>query len=257
MDTIQVSKADFRLEVSNALAFKKMIEAIKNTNEDVNIHIDEKGLWVKTMDKSHVSMILLEIPPDKMRVFNGEGVFSLDLETLTDKILKYVKKDEELALHMDNIEDKPKLVVTIKNLSNRVFKIPTLTVVSEESPEPKINLNAESELNIMDVIEALRDIEAFSDNIQIEQLVDRIIFSSKTEYTEYEKPIYKDMARIVTRDISKAVYNLSYLKGIIDSLKPLTDKVKLEFSTKMPIKITCDTELGSITHYLAPRFEAE
>ena len=60
------------------------------------------------------------------------------------------------------------------------------------------------------------------------------------------------------KQVSKAIYSLSYLSEIVKAAKPLSDLVTLEYASDMPVKIDflpVSNSTAKLTFYLAPRIE--
>lgn len=152
------------------------------------------------------------------------------------------------------------LALRIFNSYNKLYKIHLIDASTTPTPTPKLTFNAKVELSMQTLKEILDDIDVVADYITIEADQSKISFNGKGDLGEASIDIEaNDEFRIKgfeVKEQSKATYSLEYLKDITKAIGSSAERVVLEFSNAMPIRLEFKIEkIGKMHFYLAPRVE--
>lgn len=250
----------FYMVYKNIKIFRRILKAVKVCTEEPVFEISPEGIYLRTLDPSHVAMVILNMPKKSFYEWNVPEPLKLcfDIEDFL-KMTRLAKEGETLTLKRHE-EVEARLQATVKGAYPKNYTIPTLEYSEKEViSEPKLNFNATVTLEVKALEDILRETENMSEQIQILATAENITFKAISDLGDVTIPIDRTNQITLEHQVhqeSKALYSLSFLIDMVKALKPLSDTVKLEFSTEKPLKL----EIGiptdtTLTYYLAPRLE--
>ncbi len=106
----------FQASLSEVKVFKKIVEAIKDLVNEVNIETSPTGLSLQAMDSSHVALVSLELNGDGFEEFRSDRPMTLGINMGNlAKVMKLSSNDDSIVLKAT--ENTDKLTVIFKNKS--------------------------------------------------------------------------------------------------------------------------------------------
>jgi len=107
----------FYSKLKEASLFKKIIEAIKDLINEVNINIDDSGLMMQAMDSSHVALVGLFLSSEGFEEYRCDKntVLGINISNLW-KILKFITADDSLVLNNDDCSNQINIILENKSI---------------------------------------------------------------------------------------------------------------------------------------------
>jgi proliferating cell nuclear antigen len=247
-------KLKLEFEYGNAKQLRNIIKAVCTLLQETDFAFSEEGVRIKSMDPSHAAMADLTIPKSAFTIYDPMtlGKTHMNLTDLTDKVL-HRAEDEPVTFTFNNEQVK----VGFKKLT-RTYTKPLLEPSDEETPIPNLTFNAELQMETKTVKRMFDELAEAADNVYIKTEGNMILMVADTELSKLEFPISKEDYSFTIREPSNAIYNLNYLTQIFKALPIISDKVTLQWSQNMPLKITPNLDNGmELSFYLAPRIEGD
>ena len=230
-------------------------EIFQNTLKVANVLVEETPfslttdeLTFKIMDPSHVAMANLHLNKAGFNTWDVDGgaKFTVRNDEVT-KVLGRFKATDDLTvgLNADNL--------SIVN-GSRSFALHLLESISSETPLPKLNFNTSFSIDRDKLLSIIKDIEAVAGHIKIEATADAVVCVGK-EDNQATISLDKDTVYdLNVKEASAGLFNIEFLSKFVSASK--ADRLKVEFSSKLPLKITANiADASYVEWYLAPRFE--
>lgn len=220
----------------NQTDFLNIFKAIETLSDETTIEISESGLMVRAMDPSHIALVNVEYPPSRFQNFNApESVkFGVRLSEVV-KALKRMK--DSITLTVDG-----NLIIKSDKVE---FSLRTIEPFASSTPLPKLKLESKITVSRDELQDTLETVHIMSEYVRIETDDESAVLSGNGDAG-------KSTVTLDEADISgsgKSTYSLDYLVKIVKAVD--AEQAILEFSSKMPLKITLDR----IEYYLAPRVQ--
>jgi len=237
------------------------LKAVAVIADEPTFTFDENGMSIRTMDPSRVCMIDFLLEKSAFEVFQpdltGEpGRITFNITEMM-KIMRRCKKEDKVTLTFQD-----KIIVDITGNYHRVFKIPPLESLDEETPIPKVSFRGEAKLAALGLQSCLEDAQAVSDHVRFTLTNDKLNMRAAGDITsanidlQVGDDVLLDSKNSETEAV-RATFSLSYLADIVKTVR-FSEIVNVSFSTDMPIKLSFESEYpGKLDYYLAPRIEVE
>lgn len=191
--------------------FTAIIQNLRNFTELINIQFTEAGIYVQTMDTSHISVVELDIPSGWFTEYECLESVTLGINIgILSKILSTKDKSQSLTLnHSKENEDKLEIhftsvlptenvvilsepiTVTIKKSSLKPvkkvpdvkiydthFEIPLIDIESEAIEIPPIDYAAEFSLSSTNFSNIVSQLRLFGDTMEIDCSEEKITLNS-------------------------------------------------------------------------------
>ena len=250
--------------------------------DDATFDISPDGISFRAMDSSHVALIDVLWPASSFEMFEcvKADKFTVRIEDFA-KLIKRSESKDSVEISRSGNES---IVLRVGNDSyRREFELHLLESSVKSSPLPKLSFDSKVVMSYSAFAQALNDISTVSNHVTIRASNDRVSFSGKgdvgkalalfkNENKQEKSPQGSDARRSEglyevqsSRNSdggameSASTYNLEYLLKIMKSIgASSSDTVKLDFSSKMPLRLEfglaeSSSKGGRIHFYLAPR----
>lgn len=256
--TVVFAVAEFRFK--NAELLKRLFQAIGRFCDEPVFTISMDALCIRQMDPSRVVMLDYKLDKhdfDEWSV-HTPGVCCFNMEEVLKVVFSKLTKDTEIEVFIDGKDDT--IHFTLKDTRVRKRSFPLLEpTIEDEIPAPKIDYRARYKIMAKQWQDDILDMEKVSDHVKLFGYTDKLVVKAEGDVVKGENTYKKGSDMLLTAEVreeSKATYSLNHLKehGVDPNL---CDVASLELSTDMPLKVTLDTQLGPLYHYLAPRIETE
>ena len=240
-----------RISYPEAKYMRTIIEVLGKLIDEVAFRITPDGVYVKAIDAARVALIDIFLPPTAFIEYEvpEEVIAGLSTANLA-KLLKKVKKGDKFVMEVD--EENVKII--IESTIRRTYKFRNLEVTVPEIPEANLEFNVEAHLLVDVIRHAIKDAEAVGDLLEIEAPDQETLFMRGRGASITETKLVKGspaLIELVVKEPSKSLYNLEYLKYIVNLTK-IAELAVLRFSTDMPLELEFSLGEGRVKYLLAP-----
>jgi proliferating cell nuclear antigen len=244
-----------KLELEKALDFKKSIQAISVLIDEAEFIVTNEGLKLKATDPSQISLVDFFMPRKAFKSFElnkEERKLGLDLDYL-NQVMARARADDSLILTLGLDETTLHLVFHGKN--TRDFSIPLLDLTKASIPTPKIDFEAELQIEANLLQDALKDAALLSSHVKLgvenNSFFVRAESSKGTLNSETKANSLKSLKAIKN---VKAMFPLDYLNDMLKTADSNTI-ITVKLRTDAPVELSYNIGNSSIVYYLAPRIE--
>jgi DNA polymerase III sliding clamp (beta) subunit (PCNA family) len=208
------------------------------------------------MDDSHISMIDFKLPMDFFDQYAEDyrGAIALNLEE-TLKVLGKLGKNDELTVSRDEATAKLDIKLRGHKSLTRYKSIPTLELVEEEAPQPKIFFKSKTRLLTDPLKFALEDLGKVSQHVTFTSDDSVFELSAIGDLGTDKTPFLKGSDNVIDHRVeenSKTTYTIEYLVNMFKAFIKVCDAVTIEYSNEMPCRIEAELPKGTLIYYLAP-----
>jgi proliferating cell nuclear antigen len=232
--------------------FTNVVQAISTLVDEATFELTNEGLTFRGMDPSHVGLIDVVLPPNCFNEFAVGNATKFGVRI--DELVKVLKKfDEKAGKVQFTIEDN-KLV--IKQEEQKV-SLRLIESCGSSTPLPSLNFNAQFDLSKAGIKKFLKFLE-FGEYTTLKATEHVLTLETKDDYGEYEHKYDNTqyLNEILVKEESKATFSNDYLTKVVKVLQAKNDSIKVEYSTKMPLRMEVRPfNVGTIHFYLAPRVQ--
>jgi proliferating cell nuclear antigen len=244
------------LVLANADVFKKSIEAISVLIDEADIIVSAKGLELRATDPSQISLVDFFLPKEAFEKFVSEETrLGLDLDYL-NQVLSRAQAGDQLTLALD--DKKSSLSVSFKGRAKRSFSVPLIDISAAEPPKPKIEFDAELNINASFLQNAFKDVGLISTHITLACDSSKFFIkanSSKGSLNEELEQNKESMPEFKVKNECKSTFPLDYIQDMLKAA-PSDSLVNINLKTNAPIKVSYALGKASITYFLAPRIDS-
>lgn len=254
------------LKTVQAVAFKVLVEALKELLTDVTIEFDSTGMKILAMDTSHVVLVHLKLEASKFEVFHCDGKISVGLNMLNlHKLIKTINNNNTLSLFIDK-DDVNHLGIKIENTDKNSKTSYKLNLLDLDHNDIFVDPTAFTEVVTLpsaDFQKICRDMHALAELMEIRSIHNQLIFSCKGDFCSQETvisdanggfgggggdaPMSPGNAEIV-----QGVFSIKHLV-LFTKCTNLCSTLELYLKNDYPLIIRYDvSSLGSIRLALAP-----
>ena len=245
----------FELKLDNAKYWRDCVEAIVSLVDEGIFNIGKEGVSLRAMDPSGISMISFFMPSkafSKYEIEKGMDV-GLNIDNLS-KIMSRTRDDEALVLK--DVDGKLSLeFVGVKN--RRRYRLHLIDVRKKDDKEPKVEFDANVEVDGEHFKNALKDASLVSSYITFKAAKNNFTISAKGDSGDLEELNEIDGIALKKLDTGKeadAVFNLEFLENMVRS-SPMGNAIKLGIKSDQPLKLTYNIGDATVTYFLAPYVE--
>jgi len=256
----------YRLELRTvqAVAFKLLVEALKELLTDVNIEFDHTGMKIMTMDTSHVVLVHLKLDADRFESYYCDGKINVGVNMLNmHKLIKTINNNNTLCLFIDR-DDVNHLGIRIDNTeknSRTTYKLNLLDLDYTEITVDPTNFDDVVTLPTTDFQKICRDMHNIAEFMEIRSIQNQLIFSCKGDFCSQETVIYdadqsqsqQQLMQQAESDIVQGVFSIKHLV-LFTKCTNLCATMDLHLRNDYPIVLKYNvSSLGSIRLALAPQ----
>lgn len=263
----------YRLEIRTvqAVAFKVLIEALKEILADTSIEFDETGMKIMAMDTSHVVLVHLKLEASKFELYHCEGRINIGINMLNlHKLIKTINNNNTLSLYIDR-DDVNHLGIKIENSdknSKTTYKLNLLDLNHHEICVDPTKFTDVVTLPSADFQKICRDMHNLADHMEIRSVQNQLIFSCTGDFCSQETVICDSGMQSVdsphheggqvappssSGEIVQGVFSIKHLV-LFTKCTNLSSMMELYLKNDYPLIIRYDvSSLGSIRLALAPQ----
>lgn len=265
----------FEVIVSQAKVFKNIIDSIRDIVTQANIVCSEEGLFLQSLDASHVAMVSLELKADGFEKYRCDKnfVMGVDLSILWKifgsmdplyslQIIADERSSEAIFKFIAPKEDREyEFTVKLLNIEQETMTIPEIeyvAVVTLSSREYKLTTDRFNNYNpdIIEIIVSDTSMEFLSKGGDMDA---KETFHVPPN-TNKSKEKNDDQIQVELNNKNEKIHMglaLKHLKYFAKAA-PLSNKVVLSMNPEYPLTLRFDIpEMGNLKFYLAPKIDDE
>jgi len=240
-----------RIHFNNGKEFIEHLRLLKTINDDAWFKITNEGFQYGQLDPSHISAIFMKF---KAKIDNfKECKFSIWLDDfikiISNEDLKQMN-NKELTFEIDLENRKARILSSTINIEGDITLEDEYNEY-EDFQEPKAILNAEAEVDLANLLNSIKGF----DTAKIILEKGEILFIEARKESMKKKTFIP--SKIAKGGNEESIYDVNFLSNFLKRAIKLKKIAKLEFSNKMPLKISLETKIATIDYYLAPRVEEQ
>ena len=253
----------------NSFYFKNIINFIANIVDQINIKLTREGIYLTSMDSTHIALVDCFIPKTFFSAYNFTFKKNRDNEdynsptiiginvSVMQKILNYIKQDDELIIYQtDNVD---LLNISIHNTkTDKFYSMKLMEIMSDELQifelEDTSHIVLESK-NFQKIISELSDIGE-NINIVLNDLDNTISFKCEGDMTKLNM-IFSDDSDIVYENLKplNAKFSLKNME-VFSKGSNLNKNMFMDIGENLPVKLGYNfMDDGYIHYYLAPKID--
>lgn len=250
------------LQTSNPKLLQDVLNAVNALTDEATLQFNSAGVKIAVMDPSRVAMIDATLPSTDFDTYTYTCSEPRKIGVNITELLTYLKRADKNETATLTITPENQLNIAITGHYNRNFNTPILTPSTEECPEPKVDYAVKAKTETAGLHRFFEDVQLVSDHVTIKTENEKLTLTAKEDAKTAEITLDTNHGLLSleaeAKQVSKAIYSLSYLSEIVKAAKPLSDLVTLEYASDMPVKIDflpVSNSTAKLTFYLAPRIE--
>jgi len=228
-----------KLVFPTAKELKNVIASTVAFLNEATFTAKEDGLHLLAIDPSNVAIINVELNKDCFLEYEANNdKFTISLEDLK-KILSKAKARDTVILE---IEDKDRMLVTLKGKTTKKFKLPLIEDVESQLNElPKLDLPVTAELDAKAFKEIIEGAKIVSEELKIVSdpegptlsiIGDGGVKEMRVDLTPEDETVLS--LEVPTKAVSK--YGIDYLSKLT-AVSTISDTVLLKFDSNKPIHL--------------------
>ena len=240
------------LRTVQAVAFKVLVEALKELLTDVCIEFDETGMKVVAMDASHVVLVHLKLDAAKFELYHCEGKTTVGVNMLNmHKLIKTINNSDTLTLYIDR-DDMNHLHIRIENTEKNArttFKLNLLDLDHQNIHVDPSEFEEVVTLPSADFQKICRDMHNLAELMEIKSIGSQLMFSCRGDFC-CQETVIADSAPAggagAAAEVVQGVFSIKHLV-MFTKCTNLCPTVELYLKNDYPLIIKYDvSSLGSI-----------
>lgn len=265
---INMTTPSYRLEIKTvqAVAFKLLIEALKELLTDTSIEFDSTGMKILAMDTSHVVLVHLKLNADQFEYYKCDTPIHVGVNMLNfHKLIKTINNSSTLGLFIES-DDINHLGIRMDNVeknSRTIYKLNLLDLDQNDIHIDDCDFDDVVTLPTVDFQKICRDMHNIAEFMEIRSIQNQLVFSCNGEFCNQETVISDTMknnehnantnANTGSVTITQGIYSIKYLV-LFTKCTNLCTTMELYLKNDYPLIVKYDvSSLGSIKLALAPQ----
>ena len=261
------------ISTSQVTSIKTLIEALKELLMETSIIFDETGIKIYTIDTSHIVIIHMKLEASEFERFYCEKPISIGVNMINlYKIIKTINNGDTLTFFMDPNErfGMDSLGIKIENgvkNTKSTYYLDLYELDPEHIQIDPIEYNSIITIPSNDFQKLIRDMHNLSQNVEIRNIGNQLVFRCKGEFCELEtiwtdNPTIDENTNEVKRNIiiynknqdkiTQGLFNLKFL-SVFTKCTNLSSTVELNIENDYPLIVYYNiATLGQIRFCIAP-----
>ena len=263
----------FEIILENPFEFQQIFKTIAKITDCFNMEFNDEGIFIQTMDNSHISLISTQLKPEYFTEYDvtDNHVLGISSKVIT-KILKNCTRKNKLTIRLDVSGDK--LLFTFEDtccvitLFLNLLDIETEAMgIPEYEPEVSLQFNTQRLKDIMNKISVYDP-----SNIQFKTRKQILWIKSNTDETDIKirlkESIVQPKIKINNKKVKKveefkflkasenikSTYPFPHMNSFIQSIIP--NYTFIHLSNDFPLAFHCPLKEGSfMKYYLSPKID--
>lgn len=240
--------------LKQGVLFKNIFASLNDFCTCLSLKINKDGLSFQGMDASHVSMCELQLKRSDFSTFelkNEEELIQLGISVCNlNRILKLVNSNDALQLLYDKENEPDILVVKMEKV---MIKLRLMEIMDDEALEsPEMDFSHKISFNSKEFTRQILDLADIGQEICFD-------FNDKGDLKMSTTGDIGDIDFFIPGVTDQRVpikmnYSLTCMKRFTKA-HTLSDRVHLQFSSQMPVRIIYPFQSSYMVFYLAPKMD--
>lgn len=256
--------SEFSVFSSSPALWRTVASALRSLAEDSTFDVDADGIRTRSMDPSHVALLDVKLPVGTFQKFYcvRPTKFTVHIEDFS-KILKRSELKEPMEISRTS-KNKSLLIKMGWDHYRKEFELQLIEDELKSSPLPKLTFTTRFAMSLGAFYQILSDISTVSTNIGVTVSNGSVLLTGKGDSGSAEISLGREDGALLQEAVvengpqeTRAFYNLEYLIKIVKTVSGFCDFVKVEYSSKMPLRLEFLSaerrSSGPIQFYLAPK----
>jgi len=256
------------LTISNPVKadhFTAIFQHLKLFTDPINIRFETTGIYIQTMDTTHVSIFELKIPSGWFDKYCHTGTSAIIIGLSSSLLFKILNTRDRAQSIMISQEITDKLSVQfscigeteVKGVFDKHFEIPLMDITEEHMTIPDIDFQAEIALPSSTFASIIQQLKLFGETIDISCNEEKILLCSNSiengrMYVEIKIDDVDEFS-INEGENLEVSYSLNILNNICLYHK-IAKNISIQLCNDYPMCIAYDLgDGGSVVFYLAPK----
>ena len=246
--------------------FVAIFQLLKNWNSGIRIQFSEDGLYIQTMDKSHICLSDININSEWFSKYETTENVSICVDSMHFSILmNYALKNDCLELIYTE-DDCDKLFVNClsgptngneKSSFDHFFELSLIDIEQDSFNIPNIEYDVEFTIDSKKIIDSLTDLNTFGSDLNIKCFENVIEMNASSETTKLKIDIpiddLKEYAVTEEDDNMDVNFSLSHLSKMCTSIK-LSQNIEIGISKECPMVLIYNLgNESNVRFYIAPK----
>lgn len=261
IDDLDVSAYTIFVRTVQASAIRTLSEALKEVLTDVNIHFEQNGIKIMSMDGHKVTVVHLRLDAEQFENFYclENTIIGVNMLSLF-KLLKTIGNTDIVTFYVEK-EDKHKLGIRIENKEKSIVsnsKLKLLDLDEDMLSIPDVEFDSVITMPCVDFQKYCRDLAIISDIVTISSKDNIFTMYASGDFAEQEIKIGETTNGLVISKKEAAVsgnFPLKYLNLFCKS-SGLCSNIEIYLKAKFPLILVFNcASLGSLSFGLAPKLD--
>eukprot|EP00742_Colponemidia_sp_Colp-10_P002608 GILJ01002784.1.p1 GENE.GILJ01002784.1~~GILJ01002784.1.p1 ORF type:complete len:278 (+),score=54.23 GILJ01002784.1:53-835(+) len=251
--------------LQEGVVLKKIIDAIRELVNDVNLDCNATGITLQAMDSSHVSLVSLLLRNDGFEHFRCDRNISLgvNMQSLS-KIIKCASNDDVITLKAEDSAD----TITFMFESDKAdkisdFELKLMDIDSEHLGIPDTEYKTVIKMPAGEFQRICRDLSVLGDTVTVSATKEGVKFSvsgdmgsgNVTCRQNSDNAKEEENTTIEIQEPVSLAFALRYL-NFFTKATPLSPTVSLSMSADVPLVVEYKiNNMGYLRFYLAPKID--
>ena len=253
----------FEARFANATLLKRILDAIKDLVQDVNLLCTEDGIELQSMDAAHVALINFTILAEACSLYTCDEQVTLGINVINlTKIVKCAEADDSVLLSLS--QDESSLNITFESRSGsrkHEFAMNLMNIDSQHLSIPETEYSCSIKMPSAEFSRFIRDGATFGETVTLSVKEDMLFAEIRgdagvTTITEKQDKTSKSPSQWTEIECGTPVSMMFALKYLAAFTKAqhISDQVALYLVAGSPLYVSYDMEAkGSVGFYLAPK----
>jgi proliferating cell nuclear antigen len=255
----------FEARFASATLLKRILDAIKDLVQDVNLLCTEDGIELQSMDAAHVALINFTILAEACSLYTCDEQVTLGINVVNlTKIIKCAEPEDSVVLALS--EDESALHITFESRSGsrkHEFAMNLMNIDSQHLQIPEIEYTCSIKMPSAEFTRFIRDGATFGETVTLSVKEDVLVAEIRgdagiTTITEKQDKTSKSASQWTEIECGTPVSMMFALKYLAAFTKAqhISDQVALYLVAGSPLYVSYDMEAkGSVGFYLAPKHD--
>jgi len=252
----------FEARFSNTNLLKRILDAVKELVQDVNLLCTEDGIELQAMDMAHVALVNFTILSEACTLYNCSEPITLGINVATFvKIVKCSETTDSVLLSHTPGSDTLGITFESANGSRKAeYGMKLMDIDSERVEIPEVTYACSVTLPSSEFSRLMRDMGNFGDTVTLHVKDDLFIVEVRGDMgvatvTVKQDKISKQPTLIECSKDTKMKFPLNYLV-LFTKAQSISEQVSIYLSENIPIHVSYDMgDKGSIGYHLAPKID--
>jgi proliferating cell nuclear antigen len=241
--------------------FVYLFQLLKTWDSHLCLHFKQDGLFIQSMDKSHVCLANINIHSSWFSTYIIDNAdFIISVSSIHFSIMmNYALKHNKLEIKYNINEEPDKLIINLLNINNNnfdhLFELPLIDVEQDILGIPDVEYDVEFMINSAKMNELINDLNTFGNDLTIACDEDNLNLHSSGDNGKLNIPV--NVNDLEEYSISEGLniimlYGLNHIKMCLST--KLIDTINISISTEYPMQIKYKLgELSTILFFIAPK----